>query len=80
MLSEEKLRAVVASMLELDPSAVGPETSTDTVDQWDSVRHMNLIIALEGAFDITIPDEDVANLTSYPIIKAVVEEQLARAG
>jgi acyl carrier protein len=79
MLSEEKLRAVVASMLELDPSEVGPDTSTDTVDQWDSVRHMNLIIALEGAFDITIPDEDVANLTSYPIIKAVVEEQLASA-
>ena len=41
---------------------------------------MNLIIALEGAFGITIPDEDVAALTSYPIIKAVVEEQLASAG
>jgi acyl carrier protein len=80
MLSEEKLRAVVASMLELDPAAVGPTTSTDTVDQWDSVRHMNLIIALEGAFGITIPDEEVATLTSYPIIKAVVEEQLSRAG
>ena len=41
---------------------------------------MNLVIALESAFDITIPDEDVANLTSYPIIHAVVEEQLAGAG
>ena len=80
MLSEDKLRGVVASMLELDPAAVGPTTSTDTVDQWDSVRHMNLIIALESAFGITIPDEDVAALTSYPIIKAVVEEQLASAG
>jgi acyl carrier protein len=80
MLSEEKLKAVVASMLELEPADVGPATSTDTVDQWDSVRHMNLIIALESAFDITIPDEEVAALTSYPVIKAVVEEQLARAG
>jgi acyl carrier protein len=80
MLSEEKLRGVVASMLELDPGDIGPTTSTDTVDHWDSVRHMNLIIALESAFDITIPDEEVASLTSYPIIKAVVEEQLSRAG
>ncbi len=78
MLSEEKLRAVVATMLDLDPAAVGVTTSADTVDQWDSVRHMNLIIALESAFDITIPDEDVATLTSYPIIKTVVEEQLSR--
>jgi acyl carrier protein len=80
MLSEEKLRSVVAAMLELDPAGIGPATSTDTVDHWDSVRHMNLIIALESAFDITIPDEEVASLTSYPVIKAVVEEQLSRAG
>jgi acyl carrier protein len=79
MLSEDKLRSVVATMLDLDPAAVGPTTSTDTVDQWDSVRHMNLIIALESAFGITIPDEDVATLTSYPIIQAVVQEQLSRA-
>ena len=80
MLSEEKLKSVVAAMLEIEPADVGPATSTDTVPQWDSVRHMNLVIALESAFDITIPDEDVANLTSYPIIKLVVEEQLARGG
>jgi acyl carrier protein len=79
MLSEDKLRSVVATMLDLDPAAVGPTTSTDTVDQWDSVRHMNLIIALESAFGITIPDEEVATLTSYQIIQAVVEEQLSRA-
>lgn len=76
MLGEERLREVVAAMLELDPGDVGPSTSTDTVPTWDSVRHMNLVIALEQAFDITIPDEDVADMTSYLIVRAVVEEQL----
>jgi acyl carrier protein len=78
MLSEEKLKSVVASMLDIDPASVGPNTSTDTVAQWDSLRHMNLVIALEEAFNISVPDEDVTALTSYPIIKAVVEEQLAK--
>ncbi len=77
MPTEDKLREVVAAMLELDPADVGPDTSTDTVDTWDSVRHMNLVIALEQAFGITVPDDDVAVMTSYPIILAVVEEQLA---
>jgi acyl carrier protein len=80
MLSEDRLKGVVGAMLDIDPASVGPDTSTDTVDQWDSVRHMNLIIALEDAFGITIPDEEVASLTSYPIIRLVVEEQLANAG
>ena len=78
MFPEDKLKAVVAAMLDVDVSAVGPATSTDTVEQWDSIRHMNLVIALEDAFGITIPDDEVASMTSYPIVKAIVEEQLAR--
>jgi acyl carrier protein len=78
MFPEDKLKAVVAAMLDIDISTVGPTTSTDTVEQWDSVRHMNLVIALEEAFGITIPDDEVASMTSYPIVRAIVEEQLAR--
>lgn len=77
MFPEDKLKAVMAAMLDIDVSKVGPATSTDTVVQWDSLRHMNLIIALEEAFGISVPDDEVATLTSYPIVRAMVEEQLA---
>ena len=77
MLSDEQLKTVLASMLDIDAAAIDSETSTDTVPQWDSVRHMNLVIALEESFGVTIPDDEVATLTSYPIIKATIEEQLA---
>jgi acyl carrier protein len=77
MISEEKLKTVISSMLEIDIASVGPDTSTDTVEKWDSQRHMHLVIALEEAFGITIPDDEVTTITSYPIIKAVIEEQLA---
>jgi acyl carrier protein len=77
MVPEDRLKAVIAAMLDIDPATIDTETSTDTVSQWDSVRHMNLVIALEEAFDISIPDEEVASMTSYPIIKATIEEQLA---
>ncbi len=77
MFPEDKLKAVVAAMLDIDVLTVGPATNTDTVPQWDSVRHMNLVIALEEAFGITVPDDEVATLTSYRIVRAMVEEQLA---
>jgi acyl carrier protein len=76
MSTEEKVKSVMGSMLGLDPAGIGPETSTDTVPGWDSIRHMHLIIALEEAFGITVPDEEVALLTSYPIVRATVDEQL----
>ena len=74
MISEPQLKGVVGAMLDIDPATIDEQTSTDTVSKWDSVRHMNLIIALEESFGITIPDDEVANLTSYPIIKATVAE------
>lgn len=77
MGSDEQLKAVMAAMLDLDPAEIDERTSTDTVPQWDSVRHMNLVIALEESFGITIPDEEVATMTSYQIIKATVDEQLS---
>jgi acyl carrier protein len=77
MVSEDQLKAVIGAMLDIDPAVIDIRTSTDSVPQWDSVRHMNLIIALEESFGISIPDDEVATLTSYAIIKATVEEQLA---
>jgi acyl carrier protein len=79
MFSEEKLKAVMGAILEVDPDGIGPGTSTDTVERWDSLKHMRLIIALEEAFDVTIPDEEVATMTSYEIVKLVVAEQAGKS-
>lgn len=77
--TEQRLRELIADVLALDPAAVGEDTSTDTVAGWDSLAHMNLILALEEAFEIAIPDEESADLTSYPLIRLVVAEQLVAA-
>ncbi len=76
MFSEEKLKEVVASILGVDASTVGTDTSTDTVVEWDSIRHMNLILALEETFDVSFPDENVIELTSYDLLRIELQELL----
>jgi acyl carrier protein len=76
MFDEEKLKQVIADVLEEDPSTIGPDFSMDTVERWDSLRHMTLVLAIEEAFDITIPDEEAADITSWPLIRLVVVEQV----
>jgi acyl carrier protein len=76
MFDEDKLKQIVADVLEADPAAIGPDFSMDTVEQWDSLRHMTLILSIEDGFNITIPDEEAANITSWPLIRLVVEEQV----
>ena len=76
MLNEETLKKVMAAMLNVDAAAIGTEASMDTIANWDSLRHMNLVLALEEEFKVAIPDEDAGNITSYKLIKLVLEDLL----
>jgi acyl carrier protein len=76
MLDEKKLIQLMAAVLKVDESAITPDASMDTLKSWDSLRHMNLVLAIEEEFNVSIPDEDAANITSYPLIRLVLEKLL----
>lgn len=74
MLNEDALKQVMATMLNVDTSTINEDSSMDNVPSWDSLRHMNLVLALEEEFKVTIPDEDAGNITSYKLIKLVLND------
>jgi acyl carrier protein len=74
MLNEDALKQVMATMLNVDASIINEDSSMDNVPSWDSLRHMNLVLALEEEFKVTIPDEDAGNITSYKLIKLVLND------
>jgi acyl carrier protein len=76
MVDEVLLKQVMGSILKVDPTIIGPDSSNDTIETWDSLKHMNLVLALEEEFNVSIPDEEAANITSYVLIKLVLEELL----
>jgi acyl carrier protein len=76
MLNENKLKQVMAIVLKVDSLTINEDSSMDNIISWDSLGHMNLILALEDEFKITIPDEDAGNISSYKLIKIVLQELL----
>ena len=80
MLNEDKLKQVMATMLKVEVSVIDADSSMDNMPNWDSLRHMNLVLALEGEFGVVIPDEDAGNITSYKLIKLVLEDLLKAQG
>lgn len=79
MLDEEKLKSVMATVLEIDPSEIDSDSSMDTIEAWDSIKHMDLILSLEEEFGVSVPDEEAGDLTSYALIKLVMAELLENA-
>jgi len=76
MVNEVLLKQVMGSILKVDPASLGPDSSNDNIETWDSLKHMNLVLALEEEFGVSIPDEEAANITSYILIVLVLEDLL----
>ena len=56
------------------------EMSTDVsqknCDQWDSLRHLTLASELEDAFDIELEPEEIAEMTDFSRVIAMLESKL----
>lgn len=63
-----KLFSVVAEVLEVPSTAVTLQTSAATEERWDSLRHMQIVFAVEDAFGVHFRDEEIPLLTSVQAI------------
>ena len=71
-MDENALQQVMAAVLEVPADSIGPATDMDTVEAWDSLRHLTLVLALEEEFGVHIPDEEAGSITSYPLVRLVL--------
>ena len=75
-IMEERIKGVMSSVFNVPKGEIQSDASPDTINSWDSLRHMNLIIGLEEEFDIEFDDEDIGNLLNYDLIKIHIKEQM----
>ncbi len=68
--------AVVSTVLDLPAEAVARGISPDTVERWDSEKHVELVVALEDRFGCEFDPDEVPELTSLERM----QEILARHG
>jgi acyl carrier protein len=72
---DERVRAIVAQVLGLPPGEVTPETSAETCAAWDSLRHYELILALEGELAVRFSSDKIPTLTTVAAIQDAVKAQ-----
>ena len=68
----ERISAIAADILEVPPSQIGPCASPETIANWDSVRHLNLVLAYEQEFDVQFEPEEIDELKSIAHIREVL--------
>ena len=52
------------------------KASQNNLKNWDSVNHMNLILAIEKEFDITLDNNDVIKLSNFRTCFQLIKNKL----
>ena len=72
---KDEIRRVMASVFEVPVTKVSDDASADSLDEWDSLAQMNLIMALEQRFNIQFNDNETTELLSLELIHEVLKEK-----
>ncbi len=69
-----KIKQVMSEVFGIQITDINDESSPENIEKWDSLKHMQLILALEDEFAITFPDESIAQLLNVESIYQSVKD------
>lgn len=72
------LRELLSDVFEISPEEVIPELSSTTLESWDSFRHLQAVLALEGEYGVQFDPQRVPELTTVALLQAELEKKGVR--
>ena len=72
---EGKVTGLLAEVLQIPPAGINDDLEMKDLDVWDSLKHMELVVALEQAFDIQFTFDEIVAMRSVREIKRVLSER-----
>ena len=70
----DRIHRVVSDVFGVPTGSIDDDSSPDIIESWDSMSHLNLILALEAEFDVSLSPEDAMELLSVKLIHSVLVE------
>jgi acyl carrier protein len=72
----EQIKELMANIFEVEISDIGDDASPESIESWDSLKHMNLIVALEEEFNVQFTDEEMLQMLNFQLISLILKEKL----
>ena len=72
----EKLNEIFIDVLDLDKCELTDETSANDIEEWDSLSHIQLIVAIEKSFNIKFTSLEIMKWANVGEMVNSMEEKL----
>lgn len=71
----DRVAHVVSKVFAIPVDEVTNDTSPDNVKLWDSLQHLNLVLALEAEFGLSLSPEEAMEMLSVGLIRMTLSER-----
>jgi acyl carrier protein len=75
----ERVRGIAADVLQVNQGALSAQSSPQSVESWDSVQHLNLVLALEEQFGVQFEPDEMDGMKSIGAIAGLLTAKGASA-
>jgi acyl carrier protein len=72
--TEEEVLALVAQALQIDPGYLHPNSSSQDMEEWNSLTTLQLLALLDEQLDLHLSAGDAQKLNSVPSILALLRD------
>lgn len=72
---EQKLKTIMADVFELSSNQINGTATMDSIEHWDSLKHIELMMIIEEKFGIVLETEEMIEMTSFKDIKRILSNE-----
>lgn len=77
---EDRLRNVIAEILDMQPGEVKPGMVRRECAAWDSMNHLRIITAIEHEFGVTLAMDEIERVQTPAELQRMIDEHLEKQG
>lgn len=70
----EQVRGIASDIFGIPAAKITAESSPETIENWDSMQHLNLVLAVEEKFGVQLAPEDIEQMKTIGAVAALVEK------
>lgn len=70
---EEKVKKIMAQVFRVDAASIVETTVQKDIATWDSLAHINMIVAFEEEFGVQLQDDQIIQMISYQAILSMLK-------
>ncbi len=74
----ERVQEIAADIFNLPKEKITPTCSPKEIKVWDSLQHVNLVLALEQEFGLEFEPDEIQQMKSIEKIAGLVKQKLER--